>query len=120
MDVHTEGFKSLEMCIELAMVRHPKVVGYVVHKDSLVLFWSEPSPKPQDYSSLPMPVSSSFTANFVSEWLKVQPRPKEDDWGGDVETGPAFRISCDDWGHVEPFGWSAFLRITPSTAWYGK
>jgi len=120
MDVHTTGDKSLEMCIELAMVRNSKVVGYAIHEGSMVLFWYEPSTKPAGYSPLPMPFSSKFTTAFVAEWLKSQPIPTNSMWSDDIEIGEAFRVSCDDWGHIQPFGPSAFLRITPSAAWYGK
>lgn len=118
IDIHTEGQDHLLKCLELAFTHCGKAAGYVVMNHSIVLFWSPPTSLVPDYTAFPFPANVEFATKFVWEWLSSSPVPRSND--EDVETGLAFRVHCDDWGHVEPYGWPAFVKITRSVALYGK
>ena len=101
--------------LHVAFRKHSKALGYAVTPGpALVLFWAEHEAATRFIA----PLSAELVAHEVRAWLAAVPMPPAPDIDGSVKRG--WRISNDAWGHVQPFGWPAFVRIEPQWALYGK
>lgn len=105
---------NLQIALELAMRRY-KAVSYIKTPTELILFWSPPP----ESTLLPTPLNAEKASIIVKEWLENEAQyPPEPDTDGSI--GKGWRISCDAWGHVKPYGWKGLVRIEPVCAEYGK
>ncbi len=69
-----------------------------------------------------IPLVTSLSAEsalpVVLDWLRNASYGSEPDHDGD--NGKGWRVYCEGWGHVEPYGYQALVAIEPRWAMYGK
>jgi hypothetical protein len=137
IDVVSEGRKSLELALSIAVKRHSGVTHFAVidhlaevnefmKKDSktrktLVLFWAlDGSFKPTP-SAFPCPMTGVPLNEFVWNWLehawKSLYHGSQPDHDGD--NGDGWRVFNEDWGHVADSHYGV-VGIQPVWAMYGK
>lgn len=99
----------------LALAEYDKAIGYWADGKRFVLF----AYKHEEMVPFPTDLSLDTCANLVGEWLgsKAEFGP-EPDHDGDNERG--WHCYTEDWGHVEPFGSSAFVAVEPCWLMQGK
>ena len=116
IDVTSEGRDMLLLALRLAFRNCPGGTASHFHQADkvLVLFWSTH----KDAIPFLTPMDAAGVEPLVSQWLAKADYGSQPDHDGDNEKG--WRVSCDDWGHVKPFGWPSFVRIEPAWAMYGK
>ena len=106
---------NLELAIAIAFTKHNKATHFIKSDNKLVFFWTAHA----EAIELPIVFDAKLATILVTEWLHAEAKyGKEPDHDGDNEEG--FRVSCDAWGHVAPYGCKAFVRIEPVWAMYGK
>lgn len=113
IDVTSED--NLGEVLKLAFLNKRFATGFNKDKKQFVLFWTDD----ERSAPLPIPLTAEEITPIIQKWLDVQA-----DYGLepdiDGSCGKGFRVSCDDWGHIEPFGWAAFVKIEPAWAMHGK
>lgn len=116
IDISLHGKQSFDLAMQLASISNPKTVGFRIHKNHLVLYWSESTNA--DYSKLPYVMNVPQVTEFAWGWLNsVEPTQEEQDHDG--HNGKGFRVFNEAWGHV--FGeWQGYIAITPIWAMFGK
>ena len=108
--------KSKERLIAaMNFLENNKASGYYLDKNKLVYFWTD-----HDLSTkFPVLMSLEACSHIAFEWLKeTADYGKEPDHDGSNSKG--WKISIDAWGHIEGFGWQAFVRIEPYWIMCGK
>jgi len=90
--------------------------GYAIDKElnRIVLFQ-------YDHDScvaFPAPLEADQCAKLVFAWLEGATYPSQPDHDGDNEKG--WLCHTEAWGHVEPFGYTAFLAVEPHWIQHGK
>jgi hypothetical protein len=106
--------RNIEVALELAM-RGRKAIAFKKTPTTLVLFWAD-HPEAQ---LLPVAMSADKIVTTVVEWLKTEAQYcPEPDTDGHCTKG--WRVSCDDWGHIKPYGWQGLVRVEPVHAIHGK
>lgn len=113
-DITSEGKGDFDFAMRIAMSAWNKTIGYRVHENHLVLYWTER----KEISILPYAMDADETIAFAWGWLqRAKPSTQEPDHDGDNERG--FRVFSEAWGEV--FNqYEAFVAITPIWAMYGK
>ena len=113
--VNGEGLERLRRSLALRFIEYRKAIGYANPTPGrLVFFWA----KHNDAIYLPAPLDSDAAAALAWEWLKTAEYPTEPDHDGDNEEG--WHAFCEEWGHVSPFGYQAFVAIDAQWMMYGK
>ena len=101
----------------------------IIPKKGLVLFWFKPENIAKEQINVFLsPSNPELVTDMIWSWLE-QNRDKvkefsDDTWyfgqaDSDVLIKPAFRVYCEDWGHVAGSP-CAICGIRPAFAWYGK
>jgi hypothetical protein len=81
---------------------------------------------PNLWNKFIVPLSIEEAAGFAFQWLDSPDarsvpvgewENRHDDY--DVDSDVAWRVYCDDWGHVDG-DWRAFCAVKRVYAWYGK
>lgn len=102
------------LAMQLAMSDNKSVIGYNIHKNTLILYWTDSS----KMIKLPYKMDVSETINFVWGWFdKNEPTGNESDTDGHSRKG--FHIFNESWGHIND-EWQAFVAIEPIWAVFGK
>lgn len=118
IDVTSEGLENLDLALKLGFSKNSKATHFVKTKNELILFWTDTEIS-KTVTPLPIEMGAEQIIGIIGGWLK-----SEADYGNkpdiDGDCGRGFRISNDQWGHVKPYGWQAFLRIEPAWTLYGK
>lgn len=92
-----------------------KAEGYKMDGDNLILYWVCDGDD-KDVLKFPRPMFTNDVINFVWSFVSNSDYEKVD---LDGSCGRAFRLSNDDWGHING-DWRAFVKIEVKTALYGK
>ena len=114
-DISGDGEKLLTASMSIAFMDNDKAIGF--HKTSrrLTFFLAE---HPES-TALPAKLDCKAIMAIVQQWLETEAEyPRQPDHDGDNKRG--FRIYNEAWGHIEPFGWQAFMAIEPMWTMYGK
>lgn len=113
-DVKHDNQQALEHVIAIALLDHKSVRGWAVKDNALVFYWCEGH-------GTPFPVAidqADDLAKLVRTWLEREAKySKEPGADGSIRAG--FRVSCDDWGHVDEDHY-ACIRVQPQWIVYGK
>lgn len=106
---------DLDKSLELAFSQHGKASGYYADSEQLVLFWTNHDKA----TPFPAPLKVAEVLPLVRAWLdSTADYGTYPDIDGDAER--SWIVSNDSWGHVDGFGWQAFVRVTPAWALSGK
>jgi hypothetical protein len=111
--VSGEGLEKLK--VVLSLCDNQKAIGYHAIKEQITFFWSNH----EQATLFPSPLHLDRVAELASDWLATSahygPAPDHD---GDNERG--WLCFTQNWGHIEPFGWQAFIAIKPLWLMFGK
>lgn len=111
--------RDLEAVLSLAFARHAKAVAWRADtyddKPRLVLAWTDAG---EGWTPLLAAAGPQQAAAMIQQWLDERDYGPEPDHDG--SNGRGFRVYNDAWGHVNPYGWPAFVAVQPNWAWYGK
>lgn len=135
-DILAEGKTAFDCAMKIAFGSHRDACGYVIDNGEggaplnvkpksrdesldirLVAIWSHLDKNPL-YQRLLNPQSVEEFTETAWKWLNGICVPLSGD--GDVEYGKAFRVYCEGFGHVAPYGYQGFVAIEPAIAMYGK
>lgn len=90
-------------------------IGYAIDQEKGLVFFKADG---KDMTPLPGPMDLDACAEIAFEWLKCAHYGDQPDHDGDNEKG--WRCYCDDWGHIDKFGWRTFMAVQPMWIMYGK
>ncbi len=117
------GLDRLKAALALA-TNYPEsskgtALGFVVDKDGgrMVIFWAEHP----DMTPFPTKLSTEHYAEIVYAWLRggaTPPTNSLDDC--DVSETLGWYCYREGWGHIDGYGWQAFVAIEPTWLWHGK
>ena len=66
----------------------------------------------------PGPTNPEFLASFIEIWLKNAEYCREPDHDGD--NGRGWYMYTEGWGHIDGYGYQAFLAVETHWIMYGK
>jgi hypothetical protein len=111
--------RDLQPGLTLAFSKHREAVAWRIDthdgQPRILLAWTITG---EGWIPFPVPIGPEHAATLIEEWLKVQEYGLQP--GHDGSIGRGFRLYNEAWGHVEPYGWPAFVAVEPCWAWYGK
>jgi len=107
-----DGVERLTATMQL--VPNFKAKGWCISKNRFVMFWAEH----QEMTPFPVLMGPKDCAAIVIHWLKDADYGSIPDIDGDVIAG--WRCYTESWGHIENFGYQAFLAVHPYYTLYGK
>lgn len=111
--VSGKNIERLKVVLSLTSRQH--AIGYHADPSRITFFHAEH----QLMTRFPTALSLDLCAGIAMDWLKsAAVFPKEPDHDGDNEEG--WLCVTGNWGHVEPFGWQAFVAVEPYWLAYGK
>lgn len=113
LNVNGESLDRLKAVMALTDQKVAK--GYAISDNRIVFFWADHSAM----VPLPAPASMDRCAELAFDWLKSGATfASQPDHDGDNHKG--WRCFRQGWGHIEPFGWQAFVAVEPCWMMYGK
>jgi hypothetical protein len=113
LNVNGEDLERLKAVFGLA--RYDTALGYGIQNGRIAFFWT------QHDKMIPFPAKLSMDrcAELAFDWLQSGATyPSEPGHDGDNHKG--WRCFTEGWGHIEPFGYPAFLAVEPHWIMYGK
>ena len=114
LKISGEELPRLKIAMNLSSQQKAK--GYAVHPDKgIVFFWADH----KDMIPFPTPLDMDRCAEIAYAWLiEEADYGRQPDHDGDNERG--WLLYCDGWGHIDLYGWKAFVAVKPMWLMFGK
>lgn len=113
LKVSGESLDRLKVVMGLTGNREAK--GFATDDEKgIVFFWADH----EKMTPFPTPLGMDRCAEIASDWLEKATYGKQPDHDGDNEKG--WLCYRDGWGHIDTFGWQAFIAVKPLWMMYGK
>lgn len=91
-------------------------VGYIIDQENrrIVFFQYDD----ELMTAFPTSLSMERCAELAFDWLQNVSYPEEPDHDGDNSKG--WFCETEEWGHINPYGYKAFVCVKPHWIMYGK
>lgn len=121
-DVTAERDAVLEHALQIAFGRYSTATGWRTDerdgKPRLLFTWLRAPVEGSGWTPFVTPIAAEQALAVVKGWLNCANYGREPDHDGDNHKG--WRVYCDSWGHVDPYGHAGLCAIEPAWAMYGK
>lgn len=113
LNVNGENRDRLKAAFALA--QHDTALGYAIENGRMAFFWTHHA----KMTPFPTRLSMARCAEIAFDWLQGGATyPKAP--GHDGSNHKGWRCFTEGCGHIEPFGYPAFLAVEPHWMMYGK
>jgi hypothetical protein len=119
-DITAEGDSTLSDALKIAFGKHHAATAWRTDtsegQSRLVL--SSCQSGSDGWTPFVTALDAERAVTVVKDWLHNAEYGEEPDHDG--SNGRGWRVYCEQWGHVAPYGSPAFVAIEPRWAEYGK
>jgi hypothetical protein len=113
--LRVSGETAARLKVVMGLAHQQSVAGYHADANQITFFWTDH----EKATPFPTALSVDRAAEIAFDWLQGRADyGKQPDHDGDNKKG--WLCFCDGWGHIDDFGWQAFVAVRPLWAMYGK
>lgn len=114
--VSGSGLRQLHATLELAVGARTTAKGWAVNEDRMALFWAEH----KEMTAFPAPLIMRDCAALMMSWLEDGDVDFGKPLDHDGDSGKGWLVFTEGWGHVAPWGYQAFIAVSPHWQHFGK